>query len=93
MKLHSCALRGARSHALATEWQFGVSLCGTMVSVARVVDPKPWYRARRDEQLERLEAMLAPAASDDERAAVARQIAEVRKEYRREVRRSRPIPW
>lgn len=61
--------------------------------MARVVDPKPWYRVRRDEQLERLVAMLADAANDEERSEVEERIKEVRKEYRREVRRSRAIPW
>jgi len=64
-----------------------------MVAVAKVVDPKPWFRARRDEQLERLEVLLANAASEAERSEVEQRMAEVRKEYRREVRRSRPVPW
>ena len=75
---------GRGSSALRYLWNDGV--------VARVVDPKPWYRARRDEQLERLEAMLADAANDKERSEVEGRMREVRKEYRREVRR-RPIPW
>jgi len=61
--------------------------------VARVVDPKPWYQARRDKQLERLRAMLADASNDEERSEVEERMKDVRKEYRREVRRSRPIPW
>jgi len=64
-----------------------------MGSVARVVDPKSWLRARRDEQLERLKALLAHATNSDERSEVEERMKEVRKEYRREVRRSRHLPW
>ena len=56
-------MRAARgSSALRCLWNHGV--------VARVVDPKPWYRSRRDEQLERLEAILADAVNDKERSEV-----------------------
>ena len=71
--------------ALRSLWNHG--------AVARIVDPKPWFRARRDEQLERLEALLANAASEAERSEVVERMAEVRREYRREVRGSRPIRW
>jgi hypothetical protein len=75
---------GRGSSALRCLWKHGV--------VARVVDPKPWHRARRDEQLERLEAILADAANDKERSEVEGRMKEVRKQYRREVRRH-PIRW
>lgn len=69
----------------ALPWQDGV--------VARVVDPKPWFQARRDEQLERLNSLLADAATEEERSEIEERIKDVRKEYRRELRRSRPVRW
>ena len=61
--------------------------------MGKIIAPKPWLRARRDEQLKRLHSSLANASTDDERTDIEERMKEVRKEYRRDLRNSRRVPW
>jgi len=61
--------------------------------VAKIIDPKPWLRARRDAQLQRLEDQLASAGGDEDIATIHEAMKVVRREYRKQLRRSRMLPW